>query len=208
MSETNEKVKNEQQEEELDKNKQQQVDAENQEEQAESAAKSDYADLEKKELIQQLKEQDQIINELKEEAEEAKDSHLRKAAELENIKKRFQRERSQLFETARARALEDFLPINDDLRRTLKAFEESEVNENFMDGVELVANKFEEVLQKYGVERIDEEGVPFNVDLHDAMMSQKPEDDSIDSDIVLKVLENGYRMGDRTIRHAKVIVSE
>ncbi|MDX1586186.1 MAG: nucleotide exchange factor GrpE, partial [Balneolaceae bacterium] len=109
---------------------------------------------------------------------------------------------------ARAKALEDFLPINDDLQRTLKAFDDSEVNENFMDGVELVANKFEEVLNKYGVERIDEELVPFNVDLHDAMMRQKPEGEDIGSDMVLKVLENGYRMGDRTIRHAKVIVSE
>jgi molecular chaperone GrpE len=64
------------------------------------------------------------------------------------------------------------------------------------------------VLNQHGVERIDEKMVPFNVDLHDAMMRRKPEDDSIESDIVLDVIENGYRMGDRTIRHAKVIVSE
>lgn len=200
MSDTNEKVKNEEQEE-LDS-------VEEQQDQSTDEEESKYTDWKKEELIEKLEEQDQIIEELSEEVETAKDNHLRKAAELENIRKRFQRERSQLFETARAKALEDFLPINDDLHRTLKAFEESEVNENFMDGVELVANKFEEVLKKYNVERIDEEMVPFDVDLHDAMMRQKPEDDSIDSDIVLKVLENGYRMGDRTIRHAKVIVSE
>jgi molecular chaperone GrpE len=119
-----------------------------------------------------------------------------------------QRERSQVYETAKANALDDFLEINDDLQRTLKAAEELEVNDTLMDGVNLVASKFKEVLNKYGVERIDEEGVPFNVDLHDAMMRQKPEDDSIDSDVVLNVVESGYRMGDRTIRHAKVIVSE
>lgn len=188
MSKTNEKTEKEQQEI--------------------SVEESHYADFDKEELILKLEEKDQQLAELEQETQEAKDSHLRKAAELENVKKRFQRERSQLFETARAKALEDFLPINDDLRRTLKAFDETEVNESFMDGVELVANKFQEVLNKYGVERIDEELVPFNVDLHDAMMRQKPEDDSIGSDMVLKVLENGYRMGDRTIRHAKVIVSE
>lgn len=201
MSDTNEKIKQEQEQEELEAEQQEQ-------EQEADEQQTEYDELENEELIEKLQEQDQLIQELKKEAETAKDNQLRKAAELENVKKRFQRERSQLFETARAKALEDFLPINDDLQRTLKAFEESEVNENFMDGVELVANKFEEVLNKYGVERIDDEMVPFNVDLHDAMMRQKPEDDDTESDMVLKVLESGYRMGDRTIRHAKVIVSE
>ncbi|MFH5831171.1 nucleotide exchange factor GrpE [Halalkalibaculum sp. DA3122] len=203
MSDTNEKVKKDQETqdepEELDT-------AEGK--QSADKEESKYADWQREELIEKLEEQDLLIEELQKEMETAKENHLRKAAELENVRKRFKRERTQLFETARAKALEDFLPINDDLHRTLKAFEESEVNENFMDGVELVASKFEEVLHKYDVERIDEEMVPFDVDLHDAMMRQKPEDDSIDSDMVLKVVENGYRMGDRTIRHAKVIVSE
>ncbi len=64
------------------------------------------------------------------------------------------------------------------------------------------------MLKKHGVERIDQEGVPFDVDVHDAMMRKKSEDEDIESDIVLNVVENGYRIGDRTIRHAKVIVSE
>jgi len=170
--------------------------------------KTPYEDFEAKELCEMLAERDQEIEELEQELAEAKDAHLRKAAELDNYRKRVQRERTQVYETAKASAIEDFLDINDDLKRTLKAAENLDVNETFMDGVLLVANKFKEVLDKHGVESIDEEGVPFNVDLHDAMMRQKPEDDSIESDIVLNVIENGYRMGDRTIRHAKVIVSE
>lgn len=209
MSDTNEKVKKElEEEEELNTAEKQEPEEEQEQEQEAAEEQTEYTEWEREEMIEKLEEQDQMIRELQEEVETAKENHLRKAAELENVRKRFQRERSQLFETARAKALEDFLPINDDLHRTLKAFEESEVNENFMDGVELVADKFKEVLKKYDVERIDEELVPFNVDLHDAMMRQKPEDDSIGSDMVLKVLENGYRMGGRTIRHAKVIVSE
>jgi molecular chaperone GrpE len=151
---------------------------------------------------------DKDVEELEQQLSEAKNSHLRKAAELENYRKRVQRERSQIYETAKANALEDFLHINDDLQRTLKAAEDLDVDSTFMDGVLLVANKFEEVLKKHGVQRIDEEGVPFDVDLHDAMMRQKPEDEDIESDMVLNVIENGYRIGDRTIRHAKVIVSE
>lgn len=196
MSESNEKVKDEQSAEE-----------EQAVEQSEEQL-SQYQDYEADELRELLAARDEEVKQLEQELAETKDSHLRKAAELENYRKRVQRERSQVFETAKAKAIEDFLEVNDDLRRTLAAAEDLEVNETFMDGVMLVANKFKEVLDKHGVERIDEEGVPFNVDFHDAMMRQKPEDDSIESDIVLNVVESGYRMGDRTIRHAKVIVSE
>lgn len=169
---------------------------------------SRYQEFEPEELREILIERDQKIDELGEELSDAKDMHLRKAAELENYRKRVQRERSQIYETAKANALEDFLDVNDDLRRTLKAAEDLDVNDTFMDGVLLVANKFEEILKKNNVERIDEVGVPFDVDYHDAMMRHNPGDEGIDSDIVLEVVENGYRMGDRTIRHAKVIVSE
>lgn len=167
-----------------------------------------YEEYDKEELIELLRAREQKIEELESELSESKDAHLRKAAELENYKKRVQKERTQVYETAKANALRDFLSINDDLQRTLKASEDLDVDQTFLDGVSLVASKFEDVLGKHGVERIDETMVPFNVDLHDAMMRRKPEDESIDSDMVLDVIESGYRMGDRTIRHAKVIVSE
>ena len=199
MSESKEKVTDEAAE-----NEQQSAEEQNEAEEL----YSQYEDFDAEELRELLVARDQKVQELEEELAETKDNHLRKAAELENYRKRVQRERSQVYETAKANALEDFLEINDDLQRTLKAAEELEVNDTLMDGVNLVASKFKEVLNKYGVERIDQEGVPFNVDLHDAMMRQKPEDDSIGSDVVLNIVESGYRMGDRTIRHAKVIVSE
>lgn len=198
MSESNEKINEKNAAEEQDEHP-----VDQSEEQA-----TQYEDMEEEELRELLVARDKDFNELEQQLSEAKDSHLRKAAELENYRKRVQRERSQIYETAKANALEDFLHINDDLQRTLKAAENMDVDSTFMDGVLLVANKFEEVLKNHGVQRIDEEGVPFNVDLHDAMMRQKPEDESIESDVVLNVIENGYRIGDRTIRHAKVIVSE
>lgn len=177
---------------------------------AEQAEKpfSQYDDLEAKELRELLVSRDKEVEELQQELSEVKNNHLRKAAELENYRKRVQRERSKIYETAKANAIEDFLHVNDDLLRIIKAAENLDVDETFMDGVLLVANKFEDVLNKQGVKRINEEGVPFNVDFHDAMMRQKPKDEDIESDIVLDVIENGYRIGDRTIRHAKVIVSE
>jgi molecular chaperone GrpE len=157
---------------------------------------------------QLIEEQQKRINELEEELEKIKDSQLRKAAEMENMRKRMRRDREQIFQTAREAALEAFLPINDDLIRTLQAMKENDANSSYVDGVQLIANKFEDVLEKHDVERIDETGVPFDVDLHDAMLRQKPEDDSVESGTVLQVLENGYRIGDKILRHAKVIVSE
>lgn len=153
-------------------------------------------------------EKDARIEELEQELASAKDAVLRKAAELENVRKRVQRERVQLFEEAKAGALEDFMPVADDLIRTLKAAEESEIEDSFLEGVNMVANKFQNVLEKHGVERIDETGVPFDVNLHDAMMKQPAPDKKTGSDVVLQVLESGYKIGNRTIRHAKVIVSE
>jgi molecular chaperone GrpE len=154
-------------------------------------------------LKQQLK-----IEELESALEEVKDHQLRKAAEMENFKKRLLRDRDQMSRAAKETAVEAFLPVYDDLLRTIEALKSDDAGKAYMDGIRLVANKFEEVLNHFNVEIIDETGVPFNVDVHDAMMRQKPEDDSIDSDIVLQVFENGYRMGDKTLRHAKVIVSE
>lgn len=153
-------------------------------------------------------EKDVRIEELEKELSNTKDGLLRKAAELENVRKRVQRERVQLFEEAKAGALEDFMPISDDLIRTLKAAEESEIEDSFLEGVKMVADKFEKVLQKHGVERINKTGVPFDVNLHDAMMKQPAPDEDTGSDVVLQVLDSGYKIGNRTIRHAKVIVSE
>ena len=139
---------------------------------------------------------------------EVKDEKDLRIEELENVRKRVQKERFQLREQVKAEALQDFLPLNDDLLRTLDASKETEVEENFLAGVEMVSNKFDEILSKYGIEKIDETGVPFDVNLHDALLRQPASDDKIHSDTVLQILERGYRMGEKVIKHAKVIVSQ
>lgn len=173
-----------------------------------SEDRPDYESMEKQELIDLLDDRDQQIEELQEQLTAMQDKHLRKVAELDNIQKRIKRERSEIKEQAKINALQDFLPINDDLQRTLNASEGLEIDEKFLDGVKMVSDKFENVLRQNDVERIDETMVPFDVDKHEAMMRQPAEDKDVESNTVLQVLENGYRIGDRTIRHAKVIVSE
>ena len=148
------------------------------------------------------------IEELEAEIAVVKDTMLRKAAEIENVRKRVQKERYQLREQVKAEAMQDFLPLNDDLLRTLDASKDSSVDENFLAGVEMVSQKFAEILAKHGIEKIDDTGVPFDVNLHDALLRQPATDEKTPSDTVLQVLERGYRMGEKVIKHAKVIVSQ
>lgn len=179
-----------------------------------SEPENEHQDLSENETIDELdiliEEQQKRINELEEEIKHIRDTQLRKAAEMENMRRRLQREREQIFQLSKETAVQDFLPVSDDLQRTLEAIEKDTTKENsgLLDGIKLVANKFDQILEQHGVERINQTGVPFNVDLHDALLRQKPEDDSVESGTVLQVIENGYRMGEKTLRHAKVIVSE
>ena len=160
------------------------------------------------ELDELIEKQQLKINELEEELARLKDTQLRKAAEMENMKKRLQREREQIYQIARESAVLDFLPVSDDLHRTLDAMKQDDSGTAYLDGIKMIAQKFDDVLEKQGVTRINETGVPFSVEMHDALLSQKSEDESIESGTVLQVIENGYRMGEKTLRHARVIVSQ
>ena len=137
-----------------------------------------------------------------------KDTLLRKAAELENVRKRVQKERISLFEDARIDALQEIIPIAEDMNRTLEASASTKIDDNFLQGVQMVASKFKQLFERYGVEPINQAQVPFNVDFHHAMLRQPTEDPKITSNTVLQVLESGYKIGNRVIKHAKVIVSE
>jgi molecular chaperone GrpE len=143
-----------------------------------------------------------------EEIASLKDQLLRRTAEMENMRKRQSRERVQLFEDAQVQALREFLPINDDLERALAAVDAQQVPEAFLNGIRLVADKFSNVLSSYGMTSIHETGVPFDVNLHEALLRQPAPTPETASNTVLMVLEPGYKLRDRVIRHAKVIVSE
>ena len=156
---------------------------------------------------QEIDEQEQEINRLKEELETSKDLLLRKAAELENVRKRIQRERVGLYEDAKIAALQDFLPISEDLFRVLAASEEYEVDGNFKSGIKLLVDKFEDVFKKYGVEVINQTEIPFDVNIHDALLRQPATNENTQSDTVIQILENGFKIGNKIIKHAKVIVS-
>ncbi|MEX0780708.1 MAG: nucleotide exchange factor GrpE [Balneolales bacterium] len=153
-------------------------------------------------------EKDGIIQNLTQELQQAKDAVLRNVAEYENQKKRLQKEKTRIYQDSKKSALESFLPIRDDLVRSLEASEHIDLDEGFLSGIQMVAGKFEKVLSDFGVEPIDQVNIPFDVDIHDALLRQPAEDESVEPNTVLKVIEPGYKVDNHVIKHAKVIVSQ
>lgn len=142
------------------------------------------------------------------EVQQLKDQLIRVMADNQNIKRRSEADRLRFFEESKARYINMFLPIYDDLSRSVAMSETIEVPEAFLNGIKLVTQKFDQIFEREKVERIDKTLVPFDVDVHEALMRQPAPDDTIAPDTVLQVFEPGYKIGGKVIKHAKVIVSE
>jgi len=141
-------------------------------------------------------------------AEAAAEQHLdhlqRLAAEFDNYRKRVARDQEALVARAHERLVQELLPVLDDLERALEAAEQHE-EAKLEDGVRLVHRALADVLRKEGVEEI-ETGGAFDPHVHEALLAQPGE--GVDAGHVLQVLQKGYRLGDRVVRPARVIVAE
>ncbi len=134
--------------------------------------------------------------------EEADDRLLRLAADFENYKKRAARERQEYVALANERLLTELLPVLDDLERALAAAEQHE-EAQLEQGVALVHRSLAALLERHGVTAIDTGG-KFDPHVHEAMLSQPSE---AEEGSVLDVVQKGYRLGDRVVRAARVIVA-
>jgi molecular chaperone GrpE len=137
--------------------------------------------------------------------EKEKDKFLRLFAEFENYKKRTTRERLDLYKTAGQEVISALLPVLDDFDRALRELDRSEDEELFK-GVVLIHNKFRDTLLAKGLEPIEvEAGDSFDPELHDAV-TQVPAPEKRLKGKIIDVIEKGYKLGDRIIRHPKVVV--
>jgi molecular chaperone GrpE len=137
--------------------------------------------------------------------EQLRDQLLRKAAEFENFKRRSEADVATVIRFANERLLKAILPVLDDFDRSLKAGRGKSADDPFFRGVELVAAKLAKVLQQEGLEPFTSVGEQFDVDLHDALL-QLPRSD-VPPQTVVEEVERGYRLHDKVLRHAKVVVS-
>jgi molecular chaperone GrpE len=161
---------------------------------------------------EKINELTERIEALEEERDELNDRVLRKAAEFENYRRRMDREKKRRHQAGMLEVIEPVLEVLDDFERSIEAAEElqdsqdaEKAYESLKGGVEMVFRKFRDTLETLDVEPIEAEGQPFDEELHEAMMRQPS--DEVEPGTVLQEIRKGYRMGDRVIRHSRVVVA-
>jgi len=147
---------------------------------------------------------DEQIEQQEDAAAEVDDRLLRLAADFENYKKRAARERQEYVAFANERLLKELLPILDDLERALDAAEQHE-EAQLEDGVRLVYRSLASLLERHGVQQIPTDG-KFDPHVHEALLAQPSE--NAETGAVIDVVQKGYKIGDRVVRPARVIVAE
>jgi molecular chaperone GrpE len=139
-----------------------------------------------------------------------KDEYLRALAEVENTRRRAQRDREEASQYAISAFARDLLSVADNLRRALDAVDDAARKtepalDTLIGGVELTEKDLVRVFERYGVRPIEADGQPFDPHVHEAMFEMP--DASVPAGTVVQVLERGYRLHERTLRPSRVAVS-
>ncbi|ASV32517.1 nucleotide exchange factor GrpE [Maribacter cobaltidurans] len=166
----------------------------------------------KQEELNGERDQEDIVEEemseedrLREDLGKEKDKFLRLFAEFENYKKRTSKERMDLFKTAGQEVIVSLLPVLDDFDRALKELSKAEDKELFK-GVELIKVKFWETLKSKGLQEVEvTAGDTFDAEIHEAITQIPAPEDSMKGKVI-DVIEKGFKLGERIIRHPKVVV--
>lgn len=145
------------------------------------------------------------IQELGEKLDELNDKYLRLFSEFDNFRKRTQKEKLELFKTASEDVMIALLPVLDDFERAMKASEDNGVDKTHLEGVELIYNKFKKTLEQKGLECMESMGKEFDTDYHEAITNIPAPEPEMKGKVV-DVIEKGYKLNDKVIRFAKVVV--
>jgi molecular chaperone GrpE len=139
------------------------------------------------------------------EAQEYYERFLRCAAEMENLKKRLEKEKAELLQFANENLIKELLPVVDNLERALEHGRQLEAPAPLMEGLELVHQGFLKALTRFGVIPISCVGQPFDPVFHNAVMQE--ETTEVEDCTILKELQKGYLLQNRLIRPAMVVVA-
>lgn len=144
--------------------------------------------------------------ELKARIAELEDKNLRMMAEFENYRRRTNKEKLELIETAGERIFTDMLPLIDDFERAAEAMDKTDDIEAVREGIKLIQQKFLSFLDKNDVHAIETDGADFNTDEHEAVTLFAAGEENKGK--VIDCTQRGYKLGDKVIRYAKVVVGE
>jgi molecular chaperone GrpE len=145
------------------------------------------------------------VEELQAQLDQAKDRALRCQAELDNFRKRAARELDDHNRYASISLMRDLLPVLDNIYRAIEAAEKSTDGSGLLDGVKLVAQQLQGILESHHCKKIEALNAPFDPHLHHAIL-QQPSDD-YPANTILTVTQDGYQLHDRVVRPSQVIVS-
>lgn len=166
-------------------------------------AKAEKPEKEKKSKdSKKVSELEEKIESLEKQLAETKDMLLRTAAEYDNFKKRETANREKSANFVKGDTIKALLPSIDNISRAMAADESSP---EYAKGVAMTIKGLTDALKKLGLEEINPVNEPFDVNLHQAVM--RVEDDSVGENIVVEVLQTGYKLGDNVLRHAMVKVA-
>ena len=154
--------------------------------------------------LAKIKKLNNTISELSLELESSKDKNLRLLADFENFKKRSRQNLIDAYDKNLEKVVLSFLPVVDDLERIISN-DSTKDQKLIVDSVIMVKSKIDKVLDSYDIKNFNSEGEVFNPDLHEAIMAQESKKKN---NIILNEFEKGYKLNDKVLRHAKVIVSK
>lgn len=136
-----------------------------------------------------------------------KDKYLRSVAEFDNYRKRTLKEKTELILNGGEKAITALLPVLDDMERAIANSEKTDDPKVLKEGMELIYNKFQKILETLGVKKIETNEADFDTDVHEAIaMVPGMGDDKKGK--VLDCVQAGYKLNDKVIRHAKVAVGQ
>jgi molecular chaperone GrpE len=157
-------------------------------------------------LRRQLEEKDAEIQRLQGEAQESRNQLLRALADIDNVRKRGQKDREEAAQFGSQGLLSDLLPVIDNLERAVAASESATV-ESLREGVNLTLRQFQETLKRHGVEPVPGAGEPFDAQLHEAIMRADPTEDH-PAGTVVDEIRKGYTLRGRLLRPSLVKVAQ
>jgi molecular chaperone GrpE len=169
----------------------------------ESKAEAVVASEEVEQLSAEIESLKKQLAEAESKTSEYKDSWLRSQAEFQNFRKRLDRDNEMMYLSMKGDIVKKVLPVLDDLERALQ---NRSADDAWANGIELVARKFQNILESEGVKKIEALGVEFDPNFHEAI-SHEPAD-GVQSGHVIGVVQNGYMLGERVIRPALVRVAQ
>jgi len=137
---------------------------------------------------------------------ELEDKNLRMMAEFDNYRRRTNKEKLELMATAGERIFKEMLPLVDDFERAIAVMDKTNDIDAVREGIHLIQQKFIAFLDKQDVHAIETEGVDFNTDEHEAVTTFAAGEDKKGK--VIDCTQKGYKLGEKVIRFAKVVVGE